>query len=36
MSKKGLIIAIDGPAAVGKSTIGKLIAQKLGFLYIDT
>jgi cytidylate kinase len=36
MKKKGLIIAIDGPAAVGKSTIGKLIAQKLGFLYIDT
>jgi cytidylate kinase len=36
MKKNRLIIAIDGPAGVGKSTISKLIAQKLGFLYIDT
>jgi cytidylate kinase len=36
MKKNGLIIAIDGPAAVGKSTMGKLIARKLGFIYIDT
>jgi len=36
MKKNGLIIAIDGPAAVGKSTMGKLIARELGFLYIDT
>ncbi|HAJ33369.1 MAG TPA: (d)CMP kinase [Candidatus Atribacteria bacterium] len=36
MKKNGLIIAIDGPAAVGKSTIGKLIARELGLLYIDT
>jgi len=36
MKKNGLIIAIDGPAAVGKSTMGKLIARKLDFLYIDT
>ena len=36
MKKNGLIIAIDGPAAVGKSTIGKLIARKLGYTYIDT
>lgn len=34
--KRGLIIAIDGPAAAGKSTIGKLLAQKLGYTYIDT
>lgn len=33
---KGLIIAIDGPAGSGKSTSAKLLAQKLGFLYIDT
>ncbi len=33
---KGLIIAIDGPAGSGKSTSAKLIAKKLGFLYIDT
>jgi cytidylate kinase len=36
MKKSGLTIAIDGPAAVGKSTMGKLIARELGFLYIDT
>jgi cytidylate kinase len=33
---KGLIIAIDGPAGSGKSTSAKLIAQKLGYIYIDT
>ncbi len=31
-----MIIAIDGPAGAGKSTVAKRIAQKLGFLYIDT
>ncbi|MBR7927285.1 (d)CMP kinase [Aerococcaceae bacterium zg-ZUI334] len=31
-----LTIAIDGPASSGKSTIAKLIAQKLGITYIDT
>ncbi len=30
------VIAIDGPAASGKSTVGKLVAQKLGFLLFDT
>jgi len=29
-------IAIDGPVASGKSTVAKLLADKLGFLYIDT
>lgn len=33
---KKLVIAIDGPAGSGKSTSAKLVAQKLGFLYIDT
>lgn len=33
---KGLIIAIDGPAGSGKSTSARLVAQKLGYLYIDT
>lgn len=30
------IIAIDGPAASGKSTIGGLLAEHLGYLYLDT
>ncbi|MGB3509979.1 MAG: bifunctional pantoate--beta-alanine ligase/(d)CMP kinase [Microcoleaceae cyanobacterium] len=30
------IIAIDGPAGAGKSTVTKLVAQKLGLLYLDT
>ncbi len=29
-------IAIDGPGAVGKTTIGRLLAQRLGFLLVDT
>lgn len=29
-------IAIDGPAGAGKSTIAKMLAQKLGYVYIDT
>lgn len=33
---KGFVVAIDGPAGSGKSTVAKLIAQKLGLLYIDT
>jgi len=31
-----LIIAIDGPAGAGKSTVSKRVAQKLNFLYLDT
>ena len=31
-----MIIAIDGPAGSGKSTIAKLIADDLGFVYLDT
>lgn len=34
--EKKLSIAIDGPAAAGKSTVAKIIAQKLAYLYIDT
>lgn len=29
-------IAIDGPVAAGKGTTAKLVAQRLGFLYVDT
>ncbi|HWV46348.1 MAG TPA: (d)CMP kinase [Nitrospira sp.] len=31
-----MIIAIDGPAGVGKSTVAKLLAARLGYLYLDT
>ncbi len=31
-----LQIAIDGPAGVGKSTIGERLAHQLGYLYVDT
>jgi CMP/dCMP kinase len=33
---KKLTIAIDGPAASGKSTTARLLAKKLGYIYIDT
>ncbi len=36
MSHKGIAIAIDGPAAAGKSTVAKKIAEKLNYIYIDT
>ncbi|MEI7813006.1 MAG: (d)CMP kinase [Ignavibacteria bacterium] len=35
MSKK-IIIAIDGPAGSGKSSLAKLIAKRLGYTYLDT
>jgi len=31
-----IVIAIDGPAAAGKSTIARRLAAKLGFIYIDS
>lgn len=38
MMQKGKVfnIAIDGPAGAGKSTIAKLAAKQLGFVYVDT
>jgi len=31
-----IVVAIDGPAASGKSTVAKAVAKELGFTYIDT
>jgi CMP/dCMP kinase len=36
IEKKPIIVAIDGPAASGKSTTAKLLAARLGYTYIDT
>jgi CMP/dCMP kinase len=33
---KRISIAIDGPAAAGKSTVAKIVAEKLTYVYIDT
>jgi CMP/dCMP kinase len=35
-NRKRVVVAIDGPAGAGKSTIAKLLAARLGFTYIDT
>jgi CMP/dCMP kinase len=34
--EKKIRIAIDGPAAAGKSTVAKIVAEKLSYIYIDT
>jgi cytidylate kinase len=31
-----MVIAIDGPAGAGKSTVAKAVAERLGFTYLDT
>lgn len=36
MSKDNLVIAIDGPAGAGKSTVAKALARDLGLKYLDT
>ena len=36
MSEKRIIVAIDGPAGAGKSTLAKRIAERLGFVYINS
>jgi cytidylate kinase len=36
MSDKRIVVAIDGPAGAGKSTLAKRVAAKLGFIYINT
>ncbi len=36
MRANGIVIAIDGPAGVGKSTVGKMVAKKIGYSFIST
>ncbi|MBC7387068.1 MAG: (d)CMP kinase [Cryobacterium sp.] len=36
MRKEGTVIAIDGPAGTGKSTVTKRLAESLGFIHVDT
>lgn len=36
MRKKGIVIAIDGPAGAGKSTTARGVAGQVGYLYLDT
>ncbi|MBU5265400.1 (d)CMP kinase [Virgibacillus proomii] len=36
MVNKTITVAIDGPAAAGKSTVAKIVAEKLSSIYIDT
>jgi CMP/dCMP kinase len=36
MKQKKLSVAIDGPAAAGKSTVAKIIAEDYSYIYIDT
>lgn len=36
MTKDSFQIAIDGPVAAGKGTVSRMVARRLGFLYIDT
>lgn len=34
--KRGLVVAIDGPSGAGKSTVGRALADALGYTYLDT
>jgi cytidylate kinase len=36
MSRRTIVIAIDGPAASGKSSTAQMVAERLGFLHIDS
>lgn len=34
--RRPLVIAVDGPAGAGKSTVARAVAERLGYLYVDT
>ena len=36
MAERGLIIAIDGPAGAGKSSVARAVARRLGYFFINT
>ena len=36
MGRDHMIVTIDGPAGAGKSTVARMLAQQLGFLFLDT
>jgi cytidylate kinase len=36
MRPNGLVVAIDGPAGAGKSTVARELARRLGYVYVDT
>jgi cytidylate kinase len=36
MGPRGLIIAIDGPSGVGKGTVARAVARRLGYRHVDT
>jgi cytidylate kinase len=36
MSRRGLVVAIDGPSGAGKGTVSRTLASRLGYRYVDT
>ena len=36
VADKRIVIAIDGPSAAGKSTVARAVAERLGYLYVDS
>ncbi|MBI3178232.1 MAG: (d)CMP kinase [Deltaproteobacteria bacterium] len=36
MARKGIVVAIDGPAGAGKSTVARRVAEALGYTLVDT